>query len=91
MHRRHFLATMATVAPVATDPRWLHAGRVSPLMLAPHLDMFRHLAGDNLAEQMAILHETGFRAVDDSRLRHRGADAQAEIGQAARRFGMSAR
>jgi len=58
-------------------------------MLAPHLDMFRHLAGDNLAEQMAFLHETGFRAVDDSRLRHRGADAQAEIGQAARRFGIT--
>jgi len=92
MRRRHFLATMATGATIATDARLLPGGdgrRVPRLMLAPHLDMFRHLAGDNLTEQMAFLHETGFRAVDDSRLTSRDVEAQVEIGQAARRYGIT--
>ena len=92
MRRRHFLVTMATGGTIVTDARRLPGGdgrRVPRLMLAPHLDMFRHLAGDNLTEQMAFLHQTGFRAVDDSRLTSRDVEAQVEIGQAARRYGIT--
>ncbi|MEO1999006.1 MAG: TIM barrel protein, partial [Planctomycetaceae bacterium] len=92
MRRRQFLAVVAAGAGIVQNPARSLSGDVcqkSGLLVAPHLDMFRHASGDSLTQQIAFMHACGFRAVDDNRLASRDADAQAEIGQAARRHGIA--
>lgn len=99
--RREFLSEMSQgVAAVAL---YANAGVATPQLqrqeplapqsefrrrFAPHLGMFRHLAGDDPIDQIRFMADQGFRAFEDNGLMHRPRREQERIARELERHGM---
>lgn len=76
-------------AALRGNPGSLPGDASSPLLcLAPHFGMFRHLAGEELIDQLHFMADRGFGAVEDLRLRDRPRNIQDRIGRELARLGM---
>ena len=93
MQRRDFLAAISATAASGLA-RAAHAdepGAERPpfaLKFAPHFDMFRHLAGEDLIDQLKFAADQGFTAWEDNGMIGRPVDVQEKIAQAMERLGM---
>ena len=103
MRRRQFLKAAAATAAVtpalapsaaaglAAEAAALgKARRGEPFRLAyaPHLGMFRHLAGDDPVAQIEFMADEGFTAFEDNTMTRRPVEEQEAIAEALRRRGM---
>jgi len=91
MNRREFLATGAAASVAALLSSKSHSAHLDHrfgLDFAPHFGMFRHLAGDDLVDQIGFMAEQGFRTVEDNGLRSKPADLQVRIGEALQKHGL---
>lgn len=68
-------------APLPTTP--------FPMKFAPHLGMFRHLAGDDPLDQIRFMHDVGFRAFEDNSMRNRPPELQQQIGDLLEKLDMT--
>ena len=90
MKRREFLkasaaisvATAATVAPtaVAAGPEATQKHSLK-LKYAPHFNMFKHSAGDDLIDQLKFASDQGFTAWEDNGMKNRPVDLQEKIAR----------
>jgi hydroxypyruvate isomerase len=101
MRRREFIAaSLAGGAGIAASVAELSAveaaptapasrnGRPFKLNYAPRFGMFVHHAGEDLIDQLHFMHDAGFRALEDNRMRGRSPEVQTRIGSELRRLGM---
>jgi len=88
MNRRHFLAaSVATGTALTGLTNLAHAAQTDDLLTpkpfklkyAPHLGMFKHLAGEDIFDKIRFMHEQGFGAIFDNGLMGRPADRQEKI------------
>lgn len=96
MKRRDFLAaglTASAAAIVGTGQSQAaqHETEHKPFRLkyAPHFDMFKHSAGDDLVDQVKFMHEQGFRAVEDNKMRRRSVEDQNRVAREMERLDMT--
>jgi hydroxypyruvate isomerase len=90
MKRREFLRAGAAVVggvwthQAAAAHRHVAFDRKPPFRLkyAPHFGMFKHLAGDDLIDQLEFAAEHGFRAWEDTGLKNRPVKVQDQIARA---------
>jgi hydroxypyruvate isomerase len=98
MDRREFLTTglagsaamtagMLTPAAVADVPD--QSTRRFRLNYAPHVGMFRHLAGDDPADQIRFMADQGFRTLEDVGLKNRSTAWQRRMRSVMDRCGIS--
>jgi hydroxypyruvate isomerase len=99
MRRRHFLlgaaalpltrTTAAAVAP-AVHLRGRRPSAAAPFRLAyaPSPGQFRHLAGEDLVDQIAFAHDQGFTAWEDNGLAGRPVEEQERVARALEQRGM---
>jgi hydroxypyruvate isomerase len=98
MKRRTFLAS--AVAGVAASLRLAaagqqpqsarHSGRACfKLKYAPHFDMFRHLAGEDLVDQLKFAADEGFTAFEDNGMGGRPPQEQERLAGAMSRLGLT--
>lgn len=96
MDRRNFLQTgiAASTLGVALDPI-TRAGSTAPiskrtfkLAYAPHFGMFKHNAGEDLANQLQFMHDQGFTALEDNWLKRRTKEEQELVGRELERLDM---
>ena len=85
MRRREFLASstaMAAIASVATstNPSVDASSKAEPhtfkLNYAPHFNMFRNSAGEDLIDQLKFAADHGFTAWEDNGMKSRPVDLQ---------------
>lgn len=96
MERRDFLRTGAAALMSACwpgqlpakEPRQPQAGSRFQLKYAPHFGMFRHSAGDELADQLRFAADEGFTAWEDDGLMSRPAEIQHKIARTVNSLGM---
>lgn len=98
MDRREFLKTgvagsaamtAGMLAPAAVaGARQQGAGRFR-LNYAPHVGMFRHLAGDDPADQIRFMADEGFRTLEDVGLKHRSTARQRRMRRVMDECGIS--
>ena len=88
MNRRKFLAASISVgAAVAAAPNSTNANTVSAkrhkfkLRYAPHFNMFKNSAGDDLIEQLKFAADQGFTAWEDNGMKNRPVELQEKIGR----------
>jgi hydroxypyruvate isomerase len=91
MQRREFITTSiawgmlaATGTTTCAEGQDLNANPVATkfsMKFAPHFGMFRHSAGDNLADQLKFAADQGFSAWEDNGLKGRSVDEQQEIAR----------
>ena len=90
MRRREFLkasaaigaATAATVAPTAVVAGPEAAKKHSfKLKYAPHFNMFKHSAGDDLIDQLKFASDQGFTAWEDNGMKSRPVELQEKIAR----------
>lgn len=91
LNRREFLAMSAASGFCASvaggDVGWqAHPGR---LRFAPHVGMFRHLAGEDPLDQIRFMADQEFAALDDAGLKDRPPALQERLGRELRRCGMT--
>ena len=80
--RRDFLgAAGAALAASALPTGSLFASTVFDLKFAPHPGMFKHLAGDNILDQIAVAADQGFTAWEDNGMKGRDVRLQEKIGR----------
>jgi len=80
--RRDFLgAAGAALATTAVPTGSLFASTVFDLNFAPHPGMFKHLAGDNILDQIAFAADQGFTAWEDNGMTGRDVRLQEQIGR----------
>lgn len=85
MKRRNFLRnTMLSAAGVATSGIVAKAGcqpsgNTFTMNFAPHLGMFKNLAGDDPIDQLNFMAEQGFRAFEDNGMKNRTVDLQKKM------------
>jgi hydroxypyruvate isomerase len=90
MKRRDFIRGSATAAAAAAVAPLLGAeqrsavntpkkGKGFNLKYAPHFDMFKHLAGEDLLDQLQFIADEGFTALEDNRMKNREVDLQEKI------------
>ena len=94
MKRREFLAAAASAPIVATPavharPRIDTPSAPFKLAYAPHAGMFRHLAGDDIVDQIAFAHDQGFTAWEDNTMKNRSVEDQERIARALADRGMT--
>lgn len=95
MNRRSFLRCLSGV-PLATLGSVGPAGALKlaqtptgfALKYAPHFGMFRHLAGEDLIDQLRFMANQGFTALEDNGMKDRPVKDQQEIGKELDRLGM---
>ena len=91
MQRREFLST-TVAAGAATALTASTSADDAPasfkLKYAPHFGMFRQHAGEDLVDQLKFMHDVGFPALEDNRMRSRSVDDQKRVGQAMEQLGM---
>jgi hydroxypyruvate isomerase len=93
--RRHFLkstiaassaiAMGATASPVHATP----AKTPFKLKYAPHFNMFKHHAGENLIDQIKFMADEGFTAMEDNGMMRRPVDVQENIAREMSRLNMT--
>ncbi|MCA9115420.1 MAG: TIM barrel protein [Planctomycetaceae bacterium] len=98
MNRRDFLSTgLAAGAALSAGSLDARAedtaaktgkGRFQ-LKYAPHFGMFRHLAGDDLVDQVKFMADQGFTALEDNGMRRRPVELQEQIAREMTRLGMT--
>ncbi|HUG40900.1 MAG TPA: TIM barrel protein [Longimicrobiales bacterium] len=97
MKRRDFLnAAAAAGAGGLLVDGWLapdavaYEARRAPFALdyAPHFGMFRHLAGDDVLDQLRFMADQGFRALEDNGMRGRPVAEQERIAREMARLDM---
>jgi hydroxypyruvate isomerase len=80
--RRDFLgAAGAALATTAMPTGSLFASTVFDLNFAPHPGMFKHLAGENILDQIAFAADQGFTAWEDNGMKGRSVRLQEQIGR----------
>jgi hydroxypyruvate isomerase len=92
MKRRDFLTvTVLGAAAVRAGSAGDGPERKQPFKLkyAPHLGMFRHLAGDDHVDQLRFMADEGFTAFEDNGMRGRPVDEQRRIAKEMERLGMT--
>jgi len=90
--RRDFLGATGAALAVATLPAgglWASDKAVFDLNFAPHPGMFRHLAGDDILDQIAFAADQGFTAWEDNGLKGRDVALQKKIGRLLSERGMT--
>ncbi len=95
MKRREFLkAGMVATGGALVAERLVaqgaarQAARRFRLDYAPHFGMFKHLAGDNLTDQLTFAAEQGFTAWEDRAIARRPVDLQRRIARTMETLGM---
>ena len=97
MRRREFLASstsMAAIAGVATstNPSVAAISKAEPhtfkLNYAPHFNMFRNSAGEDLIDQLKFAADHGFTAWEDNGMKSRPVDLQEKIAKTMDKLGM---
>ncbi len=96
MKRRSFVknsvaASVTAAIPFSSHPVAAQARPVADefnLKYAPHADMFKHHAGDDLIDQINFMADTGFRALEDNGLMARDVAMQNKIGETLQQRGM---
>lgn len=96
MKRREFLAASATT--VAATAGAAHAGSVThpvdsaknefKLKYAPHFNMFKKSAGEDLIDQLKFAADQGFTAWEDNGMKKRPVELQEKIGKTMDQLGM---
>ena len=88
MDRRHFLVsgaaigsamTILTDSSVATEESNQLVQKPFKLKYAPGLGTFKHLAGEDMFDNIRFIHDQGFRAVFDNRIMKKSAGQQEKI------------
>lgn len=59
------------------------------LKYAPHIGMFKNLAGDNVLDQLNFMADQGFTALEDNGMRHRTVEQQKAMAKLMEKRGMS--
>lgn len=98
MKRRQFLrnsvlaagaASAFSIRNAAASPVNLSVqGEPFNLLYAPHFGMFRNLAGEDLVDQIKLMYDRGFRAMEDNGMRGRSIDDQNRIAKTMEQLGM---
>jgi hydroxypyruvate isomerase len=98
MQRRDFLksavaasaltASVASVVKAASSPGGPTGGPFS-LKFGPHDGQFKHLAGDNVLDQIRYAHDQGFTAWEDNRAPRRPVAEQKAMGDLLAKLGMT--
>ncbi len=96
MERRKFLSVSAMAAPImGTNLTSLNSGgsnkeEVTPFTMkfAPHLGMFKNLAGDDPIGQLNFMADQGFTAFEDNRMREREVSLQERMAETMTRRGL---
>jgi hydroxypyruvate isomerase len=93
LDRRDFLASSlatagALAAPAAAAAQARAAGDPFRLDYAPHFDMFKAHAGDDLVAQLEFMAEQGFRSLEDNWLGNRDTKTQEKVKEALDRLKM---
>ncbi len=86
MQRRSFLKSTAIAGPLAA-PIFASAASVTPepvaapfkMKFAPHLGMFKHLAGEDPIDQLNFMADQGFSAFEDNNMRSRDIAVQEKM------------
>lgn len=86
MQRRSFLKSTAIAGPLAA-PIFASAASVTPepvaapfkMKFAPHLGMFKHLAGEDPIDQLNFMADQGFSAFEDNGMRDRDISLQEKM------------
>ena len=94
MNRRKFLAATAAFGVGAAAPINSSANTTSTkrhnfkLKYAPHFNMFRNSAGNDLIDQLKFAADQGFTAWEDNGMKKRPVDLQSKIGKTMEQLGM---
>ncbi|MCG8652083.1 MAG: TIM barrel protein [Pirellulales bacterium] len=95
MKRREFLAASASIgAAVVASPADAMAGpdvtkrHHFKLKYAPHFNMFKHSAGNDLIDQLKFAADQGFAAWEDNGMKKRPVELQEKIGRTMEQLGM---
>ena len=64
-------------------------GKTFNMNYAPHHGHFANHAGENLVDEIAFMHEQGFRAIEDNKFLGRPTTEQNAIGARLEKLGMS--
>ncbi|HOO18345.1 MAG TPA: TIM barrel protein [Phycisphaerae bacterium] len=95
MNRRTFLASAvagvtasATLATGALRQPQPKRGQCFKLNYAPHFGLFRHLAGDDLVDQLKFAADQGFTAFEDNGMAGRPVEEQEKIASAMERLNL---
>ncbi len=87
------VTTTATDTTTSTDTATTNSGNTSnnsfKMNYAPHHGHFSTHAGENLVDEIAFMHEQGFRAIEDNKFLGRPISEQKAIGAQLERLGMS--
>ena len=96
MKRRDFLAaglaaSAAAIVGAGQSQAAHHETAHKPFRLkyAPHFDMFKHSAGPDLVDQVKFMHEQGFTALEDNKMRRRSVEDQNRVAKELERLGMT--
>ncbi len=95
MQRRDFLVASTAVAAglgaTSTTPagqKTMNQGKTFALDYAPHLGMFRNLAGDDPIDQIEFMADQGFRSFEDNGMAGRPIELQERMAAAMERRGI---
>ncbi len=91
MNRRHFFTTTASaLVPTVLGTATARAEAQPAFILdyAPHFNMFRHSAGDDLLDQLRFAYDQGFRSWEDNGMMARPVEEQEAIGKLMEKLGM---
>jgi len=83
------VAGMGTAATAALTDTPLPAKNKFNLKYAPHFGMFENLAGKDLLNQIKVMADLGFTAMEDNGLMGRTPQLQTQIGEELTRLGMT--
>lgn len=98
MIRRDFVKKSLAVAgvtgitissQVTGDDNPLPAKNKFNLKYAPHFGMFENLAGKDLFDQLKVMSELGFTAIEDNGMMGRTPEIQTKIGETLAKYGMT--
>ncbi|MDJ1481330.1 TIM barrel protein [Cytophagaceae bacterium YF14B1] len=96
MIRRDFVKKSLAVAgvtgitlPTQVDDNPLPAKNKFNLKYAPHFGMFENLAGKDLFDQLKVMSELGFTAIEDNGMMGRTPEVQTKIGETLAKYGMT--
>ena len=88
MKRRNFLKHSALASPLVftsfSEELSKYHGNFATefnLKYAPHIGMFKHLAGDNVVDQLRFMAAEGFRAFEDNDMMNRPIKVQQEMSE----------
>ena len=94
MERRSFVqktglaAAFAAAGPFSFGQKATDQPEPFTLNYAPHLGMFRHLAGEDPVAQLHFMADQGFRAFEDNEMRHRPLEVQEAMAAVMRERGL---